>query len=38
MKLLIALIIGLIGLFQLFRKESEERWLWVGHGPDPFKE
>jgi len=36
MKILLALIAGLIGLLA-FRKQ-EETWLWVGPGKDPFKE
>jgi hypothetical protein len=36
MKILLALIAGIISLF-LLRKE-EDKWIWVGHGDDPFKE
>ena len=36
MKEIIIAGLAILGLMNLFSKEKEEKWLWVGFGPDPF--
>lgn len=36
MKFLFTLVAGIIGLCHIFRKETNEKWIWVGPGKDPF--
>ena len=36
MKEIFLAVLAVIGLVNLFRKK-EDKWLWVGYGPDPFK-
>ncbi len=37
MKLMIAIIAGIIGLVGMFQSKRDDTWLWVGQGDDPFK-
>lgn len=37
MKLMIAIIAGIIGLVSMFQSKRNDIWLWVGQGEDPFK-
>jgi len=35
---MMAMVAGIIGLISLFQKnKSNDTWIWVGFGEDPFK-
>jgi hypothetical protein len=36
MKEIILCGLAVLGIMSLFSKKKEDRWLWVGFGPDPF--
>lgn len=37
MKEIILAVMAVMGIVNLFSKKKEDKWLWVGYGPDPFK-
>ena len=36
MKEIIIAALAVIGIVNLFTKKRDDKWLWVGFGPDPF--
>ena len=36
MKEIILAGMAVMGIVNLFSKKKEDKWLWVGFGPDPF--
>ena len=36
MKEIMIAALAVMGIVHLFSKKKDDRWLWVGFGPDPF--